>query len=446
MVKFYNSLGKEKQEFKPIADNQVKMYVCGPTVYDYAHLGNLRTYIFEDILRRVLELSGYKITEVMNITDVGHLTSDEDTGEDKIEKGAARENQSVWEIAEKYTKAFKEDLKELNIETPEIFSKATDHIEDQIEFIKKIEENGFVYKTSDGIYFDTSKLKDYGKLANLNVEGQLTGTRIEENKEKKNPADFALWKFSPTDHQRQMEWESPWGKGFPGWHIECSAMSTKYLGEQFDIHTGGVDHLTVHHPNEIAQSEAANGKIPANYWLHGEFLLEEGGKMAKSKGSFLRLSTLVEKGFEPLAYRYLALTAHYRSKLNFTWAGIEGAQNTLKSIRKLKDIETKLTTEQKTEYIQKIKDALNDDLDTPKALAILHQAQDFFLWQEFEPVFALDLEKQAKIPVEIEQKAKERDEARKAGDYAKADELRKEIEAAGFNLEDNSSGFVISKK
>ena len=446
MIKFFNSLGREKQTFESIEKGKVKMYVCGPTVYDEAHLGNFRAYIFEDILRRVLEFSGLKVTEVMNITDVGHLTSDEDTGEDKMQVGAEREKKTVWQIAEKYTKSFQEDILKFNIEPPTIWAKATDHIQDQIDFIKKIEAKGFTYKTSDGLYFDTSKQKDYGKLANLNLDEQQTGTRVEENKEKKNPADFALWKFSPENSQRQMEWDSPWGKGFPGWHIECSAMSTKYLGEQFDLHTGGIDHIATHHTNEIAQSEAANGKVPAKFWIHGAFLLIEGRKMAKSEGTLLTLSSLKEKGIEPLAYRYLTLTAHYRSPLNFTWSGIKAAQNTLKSIRKLKGTTSKLSDIERAELTEKITAALEDDLDTPKALALLHGANDFTLWTTFEPVFALDLEKTDQIPAEIKQLVKEREKVRLAGDYAKADELRLEIKLKGYIVEDTEEGSKISQE
>ena len=445
MIKFFNSLGRQKQTFESIEKNQVKMYVCGPTVYDEAHLGNFRAYIFGDILRRVLEFSDYKVTEVMNITDVGHLTSDEDTGEDKMQVGAERENKTVWQIAQTYTKNFQEDIVKFNIKPPTIWAKATDHIQEQIDFIRKIEAKGFTYKTSDGLYFDTTKLSDYGKLANLKLDEQQTGTRVEENKEKKNSADFALWKFSPSDSQRQMEWDSPWGKGFPGWHIECSAMSTKYLGEQFDLHTGGIDHIATHHTNEIAQSEAANGKIPAKYWLHGAFLLIEGRKMAKSEGTLLTLSSLLEKGIEPLAYRYLVLTAHYRSPLNFTWSGIQAAQSTLKSIRKLKDVTSKLSDGERVEWIKKITAALQDDLDTPRALALLHEANDFTLWTDFEPVFALDLEKIDQIPAEIEQLAKEREKMRLTGDYTKADKLRLEIEKKGYIVEDTADGSKISQ-
>ena len=458
MIKLFNSLGRQKQTFEQIEKGQVKMYVCGPTVYAEAHLGNMRAYIFADVLRRVLEFADLKVTEVMNITDVGHLTSDEDSGEDKIQVGAAREHLTVWQIAKKYTQIFKADIAKLNIESPTIWAKATDHIQDQIDFIKKIEAQGFTYKISDGLYFDTSKVKDYGILANLNLQEQQTGTRVAENREKKNPADFALWKFSYPNGRsfdsaqddgtkcRQMEWPSPWGKGFPGWHIECSAMSTKYLGQEFDIHTGGLDHLAVHHTNEIAQSQAANGKIPARFWIHGAFLLIEGRKMAKSEDNFLTLSQLQAKGVEPLAFRYLALTAHYRSQLNFTWAGVMAAQNTLKSIRKLKGEKSKLSDQERGELTLQITAVLNDDLDTPKALALLHGANDFALWTAFESVLALDLEKTTQIPEAVEQKAKERETARTAGDFKKADELRLEIEKDGYTIEDTVEGTKISQK
>src|SRR3989338_2131329 len=314
----YNTLGRKKQEFKPIKKGIVGLYTCGPTVYSYAHIGNLRTYIFEDILKRVLIENGYKVKHVMNITDVGHLTSDADTGDDKVEKSAKEQKKTVWDIAGFYTKVFQEDIAKLHILDPDIWCRATDHIKEQIELIKKLEKKGLTYKTSDGIYFDTSKFKDYGILGNIKAEGLKAGVRVEIG-EKKNPTDFALWKFSPKDSKRQMEWKSPWGTGFPGWHIECSAMSMKYLGETFDIHCGGIDHVPVHHTNEIAQSEAATGKSFVKYWAHGAFLLLEKEKMAKSGGNFITLQTLIERGYDPLDYRYFCFTAHYRSELKFSF-------------------------------------------------------------------------------------------------------------------------------
>ncbi|MBU0613586.1 cysteine--tRNA ligase, partial [Patescibacteria group bacterium] len=291
-LKLFNTLTRKKETFKPLKDSEVSLYTCGPTVYNYAHVGNLRTYVFEDILRRTLEYNKYNVNHVMNITDVGHLVSDADTGEDKMEKSAKEEKRSVMEVSEYYTKAFQNDLAELNIKTPVTWCKATDHIQEQIDLVKKLEENGYAYTIDDGVYFDTAKFKDYGYMARLDIKGQRAGARVEIVEGKKNPTDFALWKFSPKDGtKRQMEWDSPWGVGFPGWAIECSAMSTKYLGQPFDIHTGGIDHIPVHHTNEIAQSEAANNTKMANYWLHGEFLIMKDEKMAKSKGNFITLQT-----------------------------------------------------------------------------------------------------------------------------------------------------------
>jgi cysteinyl-tRNA synthetase len=312
-LRLYDTYTRSLRDFEPLNPPVVGMYTCGPTVYDYAHIGNLRTYIFEDILRRVLRFNGYEVRHVMNITDVGHLTSDADTGEDRMEKGSRRTGLSAWEIAELYTEEFKKDLQRLNILEPTIWSKATDHIQEQINTIRCIEEKGFTYRTSDGIYFDTSKLPDYGYMARLDIEGLQAGARIEMG-EKHHPTDFALWKFSPPGHTRQMEWDSPWGVGFPGWHIECSAMSAKYLGPLFDIHCGGEDHISVHHTNEIAQTEACYGTRLANFWLHGYFLQIDEARMGKSVGNFLRLQTLIDRGYDPLAYRFFCLSALYRAK------------------------------------------------------------------------------------------------------------------------------------
>jgi len=327
-LKLYNTLSRKKEVFKPLKNKLVKLYTCGPTVYWYAHLGNLRTYIFEDILKRVLKYQGFKVIHLMNITDVGHLTSNQDIGEDKIEIAARKEKKSAWQIANFYTKKFKEDLKALNIIPPNLWAKATDYIKEQIDLIKILEKKGFTYKIEDGIYFDTSKLKTYGRLWPKKMKIKA-GARVEMVKGKKNPTDFALWKFSPKNIKRQMEWDSPWGKGFPGWHTECVAMAIKNLGINFDIHCGGVDHVLIHHTNEIAQSEAAFGKILARFWLHGEFLLLKEGRMGKSEGNIITLADLKEKGFNPLAYRYLCLNSHYRSKLIFSWKALKGAQNAL---------------------------------------------------------------------------------------------------------------------
>ena len=380
-IHFYNTLTKEKDLFKTIDEKEVKIYSCGPTVYHYAHLGNLRAYIFADILNNTLREAGYNVKHQINITDVGHLVSDDDQGEDKMEKGAAREGKSVWDIAEMYTEAFFNDLKDLNIDKEKfIWTKATDYIKEQIEMVKKLEEKGYTYKTSDGIYFDTSKFATYTELAHIDIEGLQKGKRIEdENNEKKNKTDFALWKFSPTDEKRQMEWDSPWGVGFPGWHIECSAMIKAVLGDHIDIHTGGIDHIPVHHTNEIAQSESAcdDGKRFVNFWMHINFL--NGGsyqvKMSKSAGEFLRLETLKEKNVNPLAYRYLLLMTHYRKEIRFSFESLEAADNAyqklLKQVEKIKGEIVEKLSEAGEKYLEKFISAMDDDLNTSIALATL---------------------------------------------------------------------------
>ncbi|MEK7623556.1 MAG: cysteine--tRNA ligase, partial [Patescibacteria group bacterium] len=333
MLTLYNTLTRRKETFEPLRDKAVGLYTCGPTVYNYAHIGNLRTYIFEDILKRALVANGYDVRHVMNITDVGHLTDDADFGEDKMEKGAKREDKSAWEIAEFYTQAFKKDVQELNILPPDIWCKATDNIAEQIAMVQTLIDKGVTYETADGIYFDTTKISDYGKLARLRAQTLQPGKRVEMG-EKRNPHDFALWKFSPTGEKRQMEWEAFGRKGFPGWHIECSAMSIKYLGEQFDIHCGGIDHVPIHHTNEIAQSETATGKKPwVRYWLHGEFLNIAETKMAKSGENFITLQTIKDRGISPIAYRYFLLQTHYRKQLNFSWEALQAAETGLGNLR-----------------------------------------------------------------------------------------------------------------
>jgi len=317
-LRLYDTYTRSLRDFQPLQAPAVGLYSCGPTVYDYAHLGNLRTYIFVDLLRRALLFDGYAVKHVMNITDVGHLVSDADTGEDKMETGQRRTGQSAWDIAEQYTQAFQDDLERLNVLEPTIWCRATDHIADQIALIERIAARGFAYRTSDGLYFDTSRLPDYGHLARLDVAGLQAGARVDAG-EKRNVTDFALWKFSPADRQRYMEWDSPWGKGFPGWHIECSAMSAKYLGPFFDIHCGGEDHISVHHTNEIAQTQACYGTRLANFWLHGYFLQMDEARMSKSAGGFVRLQTLLDRGYDPLTYRFFCLSAHYRARLSFAW-------------------------------------------------------------------------------------------------------------------------------
>lgn len=453
MLRLYNTLTKKKEEFKSIKDKQVGMYCCGPTVYNYAHIGNLRSYVFEDILRRTLEYNGYKVKHVVNITDVGHLTSDQDEGEDKLEKGAKREGKSVWEIAEFYTKKFKEDIKKLNIEEPTKWPKATKHIKEQINLAKILEKKGFTYETDDGIYFDTSKLKDYGKLANLNIKGLQAGKRIDV-KEKKNKTDFALWKFSPKDEKRAMEWKSPWGVGFPGWHLECSAMSMKYLGEQFDIHCGGIDHIPIHHTNEIAQSEAATGKKPwVKYWLHNEFLVLDKEKMAKSGKGFITLSKIEEKGYNLLAYRYFLLTAHYKQQLTFSWKGLDAAQSSFNKLkRKILDYKnSKDSSGDVKKYEDKFLGAINDDLNTPKALAVVWELikdkkigdkLKYKTLLKFDKVLGFDLKnlKENKLTKEQKELIKKREDARKNKNWKTSDEIRDELKKQGITLFDTPDG------
>ncbi|MCX7726882.1 MAG: cysteine--tRNA ligase [Chitinispirillaceae bacterium] len=475
----YNTATKRKEEFVPVND-PVGMYCCGPTVYNYAHIGNLRTYIFEDVLKRALLTLGYRVKHVMNITDVGHLTSDEDTGEDKMEKGAKREGKTVWEIAEFFTHAFIEDIKELNILSPDVQPKATDHIFDMIEMIKKLEEKGFTYRTSDGIYFDTSKFSDYIKFAELDPENLRAGERVDMG-EKRHVTDFALWKFSPTFPKRQMEWESPWGIGFPGWHIECSAMALAYLPQPIDIHCGGTDHIRVHHTNEIAQTEAATGKPFVKYWLHGEFLVLDKGKMSKSKDEFIRLSTVKERGIEPLAYRMFCYTAHYRSPLNFSWEGLEAAQQSLNNLRRRiarikKEAEgAKCNEEEITKTLEEFFSAVCDDLNMPRAMAALWEVIEneslssvlrLNATERADEILGLKLltypEKKEIVIIgndgkqtifEVEEDSisqetiqqlsnllTERRCARQRREYQKSDAIRKEMEAKGLIIKDRVDG------
>ncbi|HOK55461.1 MAG TPA: cysteine--tRNA ligase, partial [Armatimonadota bacterium] len=369
-MQLFNTLTRTKEEFIPLEPGKAGLYTCGPTVYNYAHIGNLRSYIFADILRRTLEFENYDVTQVMNITDVGHLTSDDDIGEDKMEAGARREGKSIWDIARYYEDAFFVDIDKLNIERPTIVARATEHVPDMIDLVKRLEERGFTYETEQAVYFDVTKFPEYTKLAGQALEEKITAARaeVQEDPEKKNPADFALW-FKATGRFKNhlMQWDSPWGMGFPGWHVECSAMSMRYLGETFDIHTGGIDHIPVHHTNEIAQSQAATGKPFVRYWMHGEFLVVSGGeKMAKSAGEFLRLQVLTDKGYDPLAYRYLCLQVHYRSKLNFTWESLDAAQAGYNRLKAFIDVASRARgTEQPwvQEYRDRFRDAITDDLN-----------------------------------------------------------------------------------
>jgi len=456
MLSIHNTLTKKIEKFKPISKKEVGLYTCGPTVYNYAHIGNLRTYIFEDVLKRVLQYNGYQVKHVMNITDVGHLTDDADSGEDKMEKGARREGKSAWEIAEFYTQAFQKNLQELNIEQPTIWCKATDNIPEQINLVQTLIDKGYTYKTHDGIYFDTTKLADYGKLANLQNQKLEAGNRVEMG-EKKNPHDFALWKFSKENEKRQMEWDAFGKKGFPGWHIECSAMSHKFLGNHFDIHCGGIDHISVHHTNEIAQSETAFGKKPwVNYWMHGEFIvLKNNEKMAKSSDNFITLDTLNKKGITPLAYRFFLLQTHYRKQLNFSWEALEAAQNGLENLQnkvlklKEKNIKTKKQKNIKKEFIEKI----NNDLDMPGALALIfdtlkNEEIDYETVLQFDKVLGLELdkiqEKNIEIPKEVQSLLNQRKIAREEKKWSESDRLRDEIEALGFTVEDTSEGQKIT--
>jgi len=456
-LKLYDNYTRSLRSFDPLGTGAVGLYTCGPTVYDYQHIGNFRTFLFEDVLRRVLEWNGYAVEHVMNITDVGHLTSDADTGEDKMEKGARRTGKSAWEIAELYTAAFLDDMHALNIEDPTILSRATDHIPEQIEFIADIEKKGYTYRTSDGIYFDTSKQPDYGYLARLDKSGLEAGKRVNLG-EKKHPTDFALWKFSPPSGKRQMEWPSPWGVGFPGWHIECSAMAQKYLGDFFDIHCGGEDHIPVHHTNEIAQTEARVGTRLANFWMHGYFLLEGDAKMAKSAGEFLRLKALTDRGYDPLAYRYLCLTAHYRSQLNFTFDALDAAATALDRMRRAFHALPAGGTPDAA-YVDRFTSEINDDLNIPKALAIawelargerIDPSTAKATLAAFDRVFGLGLEawqpKQEAVPETVHALAAARAAARAAKNWAEADRLRAELHAAGWEMEDKPEGYALKRR
>lgn len=464
MIYLYNTLKHKKEAFRPLHDKKVGIYTCGPTVYWYAHIGNLRTYIFEDILVRVLKYNGYKVNRVMNITDVGHLTSNADTGKDKLEEGAKREKKTVWEIADFYTKTFKKDLKRLNIIFPDKFIKATDTIKDQINLIKILEKKGYTYKTNDGIYFDTSKLKHYGRLWGKKEIKMRAGFRVKMVKGKKHLTDFALWKFSPKNVKRQMEWPSPWGIGFPGWHTECVVMSIKELGIPFDIHCGGIDHILIHHTNEIAQAEAAYNKIMARYWLHGEFLVLKKGKMSKSEGHILTIDDLIAKGFTPLSYRYLCLTCHYRKQLVFSIKSLSASQKSLNNIYdKVREIvsspllsKLKVKKENIKRYKEKFLSFINDDLNTPRALALtqtllndkkLNIKEKYSLLLDFDKIFGLGIDKieGVKIPDKVKKLVEQRENLRKQHLWKEADTIRKNIEKLGFSIKDTPKGPQIIK-
>ena len=461
-LKLYNTLTKQKEEFKPLEGNEVRIYSCGPTVYSFAHIGNFRAYIFMDNLRRVLQANGYTLKHVMNITDVGHLESDADEGEDKMEKAAKKENKDPYEIAAFYTDIFFRDMGRLNIQRPEIIAKATDHIKDMIEFVKVLVEKGYVYETSRALYFDISKLDKYPVLSNRNLDDQIAGARVDVDPEKKNPYDFAVWIKAPENHI--MKWESPWGLSYPGWHLECSAMGKKYLGKEFDIHTGGVDHIPTHHENEIAQSKGCTGHVPAKRWMHVEFLQVDGGKMSKSLGNTYTLDQLQEKGIEPLAYKMFCYTAHYRTKLNFTF---ESALSTQKALNRLREgylthlqNNEKISEEEIREYKQRFLDAVNDDLNMPLAMGIVWEVvrnnkkskQFADLLLEFDRILGLDLENSKKyldeqekveLPKEILDLIEQRRIARENKNWAESDRIRDLLKEKGYTVKDTKEGQIV---
>ncbi len=465
----YNTLGHKLQEFIPIDENCVRMYSCGPTVYSRAHIGNMRAYIFADTLKRVLSYIGYNVKHVMNITDVGHLTSDANDGEDKLAKAARETNQTAWEVSKIWTEQFFADIKALNILPVATACKATEHIAEQIALVKKLEEKGFTYITSDGVYYDTTKFANYADLAQIDIEGLQAGKRIEIG-EKKNKTDFALWKFSNPNEKRDMEWDSPWGKGFPGWHIECSAMSMKYLGESFDIHTGGVDHVPIHHTNEIAQSEGATGKKFVNYWLHSEFLVMSGAqKISKSLGNVVDLDTLRNNGISPLAYRYLCLNTHYRKQLLYGMEILQGANNGFKNLTsavvKIKSTNPKIVdlgdlSENAKNYLNQFKSAICNDLNVPQAMAVmwtmikdndLSADEKYTLLLDFDKVFGLNIadmqeeKTEQEVPAEILQLLDLRNKYRSEKEWGKADEVRQQITDLGYKIVDTKEGSFAEK-
>ena len=457
MLKVYNTLTRKKEEFVPIDKKEVRIYSCGPTVYNFAHIGNLRAYLFMDNLRRVLKYNGYTLKHAMNITDVGHLVSDADEGEDKMLKASRRENKDPFEIAKFYTEAFLNDMKKLNIDMPEIICPATKHIKIMEEYVKKIIDNGYAYKTTNTVYFDTSKLDKYGVLSNRNVDDQKAGARVELDNEKKNPTDFALWIKAPEEHL--MKWDSFFGKCYPGWHLECSAMSNHYLGEVFDIHTGGMDHIPIHHENEIAQSKGYSGKIPANYWMHVDFLQVNGGKMSKSLNNLYTLEDLEEKGYSPEVYRMFNFSSHYKKPINFTYEAMDSAKTALKRLKDgyesnvngVDDVDNSVILEFKESFLE----AINDDLNMPQALSVVWDVIRYEkkspkiaeLLKNFDEVLGLNIDKkeEVEIPDEIVNILEERKEARINRDYAKSDELRDKLKELGYIVKDTKDGQKIEK-
>ena len=463
-MKIYNTLTRQKEDLQPLNKDYVGIYSCGPTVYQYAHIGNLRTYIFMDELRRVLKRNGYTLKHVMNITDVGHLTSDGDEGEDKMAKSARLMKKDPYEIAAYFTGVFLKDIDRLNITRPEIITKATDNINEMIDFVVGLCDKGYGYETSDGIYYDIQKFKGYGRLSGNNLDDLMSGARVDVNDEKRHPADFAIWKKAPKEHI--MQWESPWGMGYPGWHIECSAMGLRFLGEKFDIHTGGVDHIPIHHENEIAQSEGLLGHPMVNYWMHGEFMLVNGGKMSKSLGNTYTVDQLIEKGYSPLVFRYFCLNAHYRNKINFTFESMDAAKKALKNLHKEidrhKGAEGKVDEQVIENFRNEFNEAVNDDLNIPKALGIVWnmakyetKSNDIYeLILSTDDVLGLDLDKgfedvevavDGDLATKVEELIAKRLEAKKAKDWATADAIRNELTEMGIALKDTPQGTTWSK-
>lgn len=465
-MKLYNTMDRKVEEFVPIEEGKVGMYCCGPTVYNYAHIGNLRTYIFEDILHRTLEEAGYRVKHVMNITDVGHLTGDGDDGEDKLGKRSRETGKSVWDIAAFYTDAFFADEKALNIKRPNVVCKATDHIQEMIALIKRLEENGHTYTAGGNVYFSIDTIDDYGKLAGQKQEDKLSGARIAVDGNKRNPQDFVLWFTNSKFGEQAMMWDSPWGRGYPGWHIECSAMSMKYLGEAFDIHCGGIDAIPVHHTNEIAQSEAATGHKWVNYWCHGEFLLNDKGKMSKSSGEFLTLPVLVGHGYNALDYRYFCLGGHYRTQLKFSYEALDHAKsarerlNSMVAELKAKAKPESTISEKAESYKDSFFAALFNDLRCPEALAVMWKmlkdnsitnGEKLSLLYSMDKVLGLDLDKveakkEEKVGGEEEWKlVEERKQAKAEKNYQRADEIRKELEERGYIVKDTPQGPILQK-
>lgn len=459
-LKIYNTLSRSKEVFVPVRPGRVGIYTCGPTVYNYAHIGNLRTYIFMDILRRVFAFNGYKVKSVMNITDVGHLLSDADDGDDKMSMAAAEQKKTPEEIAEFYSAAFFRDIARLNVRRPDVTPKATEHIGDMIKIVQALLDKGYAYETDDGIYFDISKFPDYGKLSGVNLEEQLAGARVDINTGKRHPADFALWKKAAPNHI--MKWPSPWGMGYPGWHIECTAMSNKYLGDVFDIHTGGIDHVPIHHENEIAQAEAWLGKKAVNYWMHSEFMLVDGGKMSKSLGNTYTVDDLAAKGYTPMEFRYMCLNVQYRQKLNFTWEAMAAAKTAYERLSALlyrhKTAPAPENRPEIEKYLGEFHEAINDDLNVPMAMGVLWKMLRLPAGKDvydaalvMDKVFALDFDKvaspdhTAEAPPEIREMAEKRREVRRNKNWAESDRLRDEIAAKGYKVLDTADGYRLEK-